>query len=82
MAIGLDEGVATVRIGRYETGVHEPSFMVMERIARVLNVPTPYLYSDDDVLAGAILLLGRMTGETRVQAMSQLEVMLTADQKG
>lgn len=55
VAIGLDEGPATVRIGRYETGVHEPSNAVVERLARALDVPPPYFYCEDDDLAEVIL---------------------------
>lgn len=55
VAIGLDEGPATVRIGRYETGVHEPSNAVVEQLARALDVLPPYFHCEDDDLAEVIL---------------------------
>ncbi len=78
MAIGLDEGTATVRIGRYETGVHEPSVAVLDRLSRVLSAPTPYFYCDDDVMAEAIYIMGWMTASTLAEAKHQLESLLVA----
>lgn len=78
VAIGLDEGTATVRIGRYETGVHEPSFAVLDHLARVLKVPAPYFCCDDDVLAEAIYVMGQMTDATLAEAKNQLESLLAA----
>ena len=49
--IGLDEGCSSARISRYETGKHEPAYEVSQSIARVLGVPTAFLYCDDDELA-------------------------------
>lgn len=49
--IGIDEGSASARMSRYETGVHEPAIATARLIARALRVPLPYLYCDDDLLA-------------------------------
>ena len=49
--IGLDEGSSSARISRYENGVHEPPFLVIESIAKVLEVPVAYFFCDDDRLA-------------------------------
>jgi len=35
--IGLDEGCSSARISRYETGTHQPPFLVAEKLAGVLN---------------------------------------------
>lgn len=53
-AIGLDETTASARISRYETGVHAPPVEIAARLATVLNVPTPFLYCEDDELAEVI----------------------------
>lgn len=53
--IGLDEGTASARISRYETGVHEPGFETAKRIAQILEIPVAYLYCPEDDLARIIL---------------------------
>jgi transcriptional regulator with XRE-family HTH domain len=53
--IGLDEGTASARMSRYETGVHAPSFSVAVKVAHALRLPTAYLYCEDDDLAKLIL---------------------------
>nr|WP_276529891.1 helix-turn-helix transcriptional regulator [Achromobacter mucicolens] len=67
VAIGLDEGTATVRIGRYETGVHEPSHSVIERLAEVLGVLPPFFHCRDDDLAEVILAWSKLTPANRFQ---------------
>lgn len=53
--IGLDEGTASARISRYETGVHEPPFDLAVSLATTLGVPVAYMYCPDDDLAAVIL---------------------------
>ncbi|MGD7198332.1 helix-turn-helix domain-containing protein [Ralstonia pseudosolanacearum] len=53
--IGLDETTASARISRYESGVHEPPFEIAQKLAKVLRVPTAYLYCDNDALARFLL---------------------------
>ncbi|MGT2509740.1 helix-turn-helix domain-containing protein [Cupriavidus basilensis] len=55
VAIGLDETTASARISRYESGVHEPPVEIAQKLARVLRVPTAYLYCDNDELAKFLL---------------------------
>jgi transcriptional regulator with XRE-family HTH domain len=52
---GIDEFAASARINQYETGKHAPEFKTAERLAKVLEVPAPYLYCTDDQLAKWIL---------------------------
>jgi transcriptional regulator with XRE-family HTH domain len=54
---GIHPDSASSRINQYEHGVHEPDYATLERLAAVLEVPTAYLYADDDLLAELILLL-------------------------
>lgn len=51
---GLDEFVASTRINRYETGVHQPDLQTLQRIADVLGLPVAYFYAEDDELAQVI----------------------------
>lgn len=53
--IGLDEGTASTRISRYETGVHEPGFETAMKLAKALKVPVAYFYCPDSELASLIL---------------------------
>ncbi|GAA0822805.1 hypothetical protein GCM10009079_32370 [Ralstonia mannitolilytica] len=55
VAIGLDDAIASARISRYESGVHEPPFEVAQKLARVLKVSAAYLYCEDDDLAKFVL---------------------------
>ncbi len=47
----IDEGCSSARMSRYEIGVHEPPFLVIESIAHFLKVPVAYFFCDDDRLA-------------------------------
>jgi transcriptional regulator with XRE-family HTH domain len=48
---GLDEFVASTRVNRYETGVHQPDLQTLQQLAKVLGLPLAYFYAEDDVLA-------------------------------
>jgi transcriptional regulator with XRE-family HTH domain len=55
IAAGLKESVASSQMNHYEKGKHNPSFKVLARIAKVLNVPTSFFYEVDDSMAKKIL---------------------------
>jgi transcriptional regulator with XRE-family HTH domain len=52
--LGLDEGVASVRISRYESGTHQPPLKTAQKIAKILGHPLPYFFCEDDELATII----------------------------
>lgn len=54
--IGLDEGSASARMSRYETGVHEPPFSIAVKLAQALNVPAAFFYCENDDLSKLLLL--------------------------
>lgn len=62
---GLDPSVASARINQYETGKHLPHVSTAQQLAKVLGVPTPYLYADDDALAAWILAYAHVSPTTR-----------------
>lgn len=68
---GLDEFVASTRINRYETGVHQPHLQTLQRLARALGLPVAYFYAESDELAALIAAFARQrkrrpgTGEPR-----------------
>jgi transcriptional regulator with XRE-family HTH domain len=53
--IGLDETVASARISRYETGIHEPAFDTAVRLSQALDVPAAFFYCENDELASFVL---------------------------
>ncbi|MFT3857679.1 MAG: helix-turn-helix transcriptional regulator [Aquabacterium sp.] len=59
IASGLDEFVASPRVNRYEQGVHQPDYLMSQRMAEVLNVPVAYLYCDDEKLASMLVAFHR-----------------------
>jgi transcriptional regulator with XRE-family HTH domain len=62
---GLDEGTASARISRYESGIHEPNISFAHRLADELGVPVPYFYAADDELAKLILWFGQLDTKQR-----------------
>lgn len=61
--IGLDEGCASARISRYETGVHQPPFETAQKLASVLQVPVTYFYCESDWLAALVCRAERFSSE-------------------
>jgi transcriptional regulator with XRE-family HTH domain len=59
--IGLDEGCASARISRYESGVHHPPLPTVQLLAKILCVPTAFLFCEDDLLAEAIIKLSKLS---------------------
>lgn len=70
--VGLDEGTASTRISRYETGTHEPPVEFASKLAQVLQIPTAYLYCEDHELAVVILAWHRASQEVRRQVWAGL----------
>jgi len=61
IAIGLDEGCASARISRYETGVHEPALVIATKLAQALKVPTAYFYCQRDSVADLLLAMASLS---------------------
>jgi transcriptional regulator with XRE-family HTH domain len=70
---GIDEFSASPRINQYERGKHSPDFSTLERLARVLKVPTPYFYARDEDLAQVILRFANLSGTRRRRLVKLLE---------
>jgi transcriptional regulator with XRE-family HTH domain len=62
---GIDEMSSSARMNQYERGKHEPDFSMVERLARVLNVPESYFYAKDDIAAWLLVSLHRATESTK-----------------
>ena len=70
---GLDPFVASTRINRYELGVHQPDLATVQRLADVLEVPTAYLFAEDERLARMILAFDRLSAAEKDQLLKKVE---------
>jgi transcriptional regulator with XRE-family HTH domain len=62
---GMDPSSASARINQYERGKHVPDLGTAARLSRILDVPSPYLYAQDDALAAWILVFARLSPAAR-----------------
>ena len=75
VAAGIDEMSASPRVNQYEKGKHAPDFQMVKRLAAVLQVPAAFLYTEDDDLAEALVILGALPLETRKRLIEALRKM-------
>ncbi|EME8860672.1 helix-turn-helix transcriptional regulator [Enterobacter mori] len=69
---GIDEFAASARINRYEKGVHQASIEVVRHLAKVLEVPVAYFYTEDDELASLVRLWPKLDPEKKKNILQQL----------
>lgn len=74
---GIDEMSSSARMNQYERGKHEPDFSMVERIAKVLNVPESYFYTKDDHAAWLQVVFHRMPSETRKQILNAVRAVVS-----
>jgi transcriptional regulator with XRE-family HTH domain len=67
VAAGMNEFNCGTQICQYETGAHMPSIWLMTRLAAALNVPLPYFYCEDPLLADLILKYGALGSEQKAR---------------
>jgi hypothetical protein len=67
---GIDEFAASARINRYEKGVHQASIEVVRHLAKVLEVPVAYFYTEDDELASLVRLWPKLDSEKKKTSFS------------
>ncbi len=76
--LGLDAGLeaesASARMNRYEVGARVPPLELMERVAKVLGVPTSYFYETDDLVAELILTVGALCQSERVKLLERAKI--------
>jgi len=70
---GMDEFVASARVNQYERGTHSPDYSVATQLARVLGVPTAYLYADKDDEAELLLRFADLNKKQRAALLKLLE---------
>ena len=70
IAVGMDEFAASARMNQYETGKHAPPYSTLERIAKELNVPLPYFYTEDDETAELLLQFHKLSDEEKQELLA------------
>ena len=70
---GIEEASASARMNQYERGKHQPDYSVVEKIAKILDVPEAYFYAKEDDLAELILLYHKKTSKEKRQVILQLK---------
>lgn len=69
---GIDPFVASTRVNRYETGVHQPDLQTLARLAEVLDLPVAYFYAEDDRLATLVVQFHRGDKGTKARIAALL----------
>lgn len=70
---GIDQFSASARINQYEREKHIPDYSTASRLAKVLDIPVTYLFTDDDSLAEIILLYSQASKKTQIQVKRLLK---------
>lgn len=70
---GMDEFSASPRINQYERGKHIPDLGTVERIAKVLGVPSAFFYAVEDDLAEWVLTFAEIRPAARRRILQSLK---------
>ncbi len=70
---GIDEFVASTRINRYEQGVHQASIDVVHQLAKALEVPPAYFYTDDEDLALVLFNWNRIDNDLKAALINSFK---------
>lgn len=77
IAAAVDPSVASTRFNRYEKGIHEPDMETAARIADVLNVPLPWLFTSDEILAELILNFASLSPDSQLHLLEASRQMMS-----
>ncbi|EOI2259015.1 helix-turn-helix domain-containing protein [Enterobacter cloacae] len=77
IAAAVDPSVASTRFNRYEKGIHEPDMETAARIADVLNVPLPWLFTSDENLAELILNFASLSPDSQLHLLEASRQMMS-----
>ncbi|WP_217589965.1 helix-turn-helix transcriptional regulator [Burkholderia sp. GbtcB21] len=75
IAAGIDEFSASARVNQYESGKHTPKVQMGQRLAAALQVPTSFLYEEDDLLASLLATVARLPREKRKTLLKSAEAL-------
>lgn len=77
IAIGIDQFVASPRMNQYETGKHAPDFDVVQKIAKILNVPAAFFYAVDNDLANILKEYSSLNEKQKQQVTAFIKKLST-----
>lgn len=66
---GIEEASASARMNQYERGKHQPEYSMVERIARVLDLPEAYFYAKSDGAAQLLIAFHRAKPKLKRQIL-------------
>lgn len=69
---GMSEDNASAKMNQYEKGVHIPRFPRLKDLAKALNVPTAFFYTEEDEIAEMLYQYGKMTKKDRKKLLSKI----------
>lgn len=72
----LDPMSASARMNRYELAKRTPNFLLVEKFAEVLEVPTPYFFAEDDDMAELILNFSKLSNQQKADLLNVLSGFL------
>ena len=78
---GIEESNASAVMNQYERDTHIPKFATVRNIARELNVPTAYFYTDEDELAELLLLYVSLNKTNQKTVLEDLRNLKQTSQK-
>lgn len=73
---GIDEASASARMNQYEKGKHTPDFNTVMKFAKVLNIPVPFFYTDDNQLAEMIITYALLTENDKKELISKIKTLI------
>lgn len=68
--VATDKDTGSVRVNRYEQQVNKADMESAAELARVLEVPVAYLFTDADDLAELILVFSRLSAGERASILA------------
>lgn len=69
---GIEESNASAVMNQYERGTHLPKFPLVRSLAKVLNVPSAFFYTDDNDLADLLMLYQQLNPKNRSAILDEM----------
>jgi len=69
---GILQDSASSRLNQYEHGKHEPDYRTVQRLAKVLEIPTAYFYSENELLSEIILKVSEFSDTKKRKLLRNL----------
>ncbi|THB63362.1 MAG: XRE family transcriptional regulator [Gammaproteobacteria bacterium] len=70
---GFDEFSSSARMNQYERGKHTPDYLAIKQISTALNLPTAYLFTEEDDLAELIKKYSRLSAKEKKALLKSLD---------